>query len=157
MAERSSLDETDRRILKLLEAEARLSFTELAERAGLSKTPVWARVRELERRHVITAYRAEIDPARVGLELHAFVQVTITAAKNAAFEQAALAHPAVIECYTTAGQGDYLLHVLVPGIAALDELLRADVARMPGVQRLTTTVGMKTIKHRGSIMECAGS
>jgi len=65
-------------------------------------------------------------------------------------------HKSVIECYTTAGQADYLLHILVPGIAALDELLRTEVSRMPGVQRLITTVGMKTIKQRGSIMTCAG-
>jgi len=46
--------------------------------------------------------------------------------------------------------------VLVSGIAELDELLRSDISRMPGVQRLVTTVGMKTIKHRGAIMDCAG-
>ena len=67
-----------------------------------------------------------------------------------------LRHKSVLECYTTAGQADYMLHVLVSGITALDELLRKDISRLPGVQQLVTTVGMKTIKHRGSIMECAG-
>lgn len=149
------LDRTDATILETLEKDGRVSFNDLAEQVGLSKTPTWSRVRELERRKVITGYRAEIDPAGVGLELHAFVQVTITATRHADFESAVLRHHSILECYTTAGQGDYLLHVLVPGIAALDELLRAEVSRMPGVQRLTTTVGMKTIKRRGSIMACA--
>jgi Lrp/AsnC family transcriptional regulator, leucine-responsive regulatory protein len=54
-------------------------------------------------------------------------------------------------------QADYLLHVLVPGIAALDELLRTEISWMPGVQQLVTTVGMKTIKHGGPIMDCAAS
>jgi Lrp/AsnC family transcriptional regulator, leucine-responsive regulatory protein len=104
---------------------------------------------------VITGYRAEIDPAAMGLELHAFVQVTITATRHADFEAAVQRHPSIIECYTTAGQGDYLLHVLVAGISALDEMLRVDIARMPGVQRQTTTIGMKTIKRGASIVECA--
>ncbi len=150
------LDPIDLTLLKTLEGDARISFNALAEEVGLSKTPSWARVRELERQKVITGYRAEIDPVRVGLELHAFVQVTITATRHADFESAVLRHKSVLECYTTAGQADYMLHVLVSGITALDELLRKDISRLPGVQQLVTTVGMKTIKHRGSIMECAG-
>jgi Lrp/AsnC family leucine-responsive transcriptional regulator len=148
-------DRADDAILRILEKDGRMSFNSLAEQIGLSKTPTWARVQNLEKKKVITGYRAEIDPLAMGLELHAFVQVTITATRHADFEAAVLRHPSVIECYTTAGQGDYLLHVLVPGISALDEILRVDIARMPGVQRLTTTIGMKTIKRGASIVECA--
>ena len=108
------LDPIDMTILKALESDGRMSFNELAEEVGLSKTPSWARVRELERQKVITGYRAQIDPGRVGLELHAFVQVTITATRHADFEAAVLRHKSVLECYTTAGQADYLLHLLVP-------------------------------------------
>ena len=151
------LNAIDAVLLRTLENDARLSFNDLAGEVGLSKTPTWARVRELERQKVITGYRAEIDPARVGLALHAFVQFTINATRHADFEAAVLRHKSILECYTTAGQADYLLHILVPGIAELDELLRTELSRMPGVQRLTTTVGMKTIKRRGSIMECAAS
>lgn len=148
------LDAKDEAILRLLEKDGRLSFNGLAQEIGLSKTPSWSRVNALEREKIITAYRAEIDPARLGLELHAFVQVTITAARHTDFEAAVVRHGSILECYTTAGQGDYLLHVLVPGIGALDDLLRREISRMPGVQRATTTVGMKTIKHRGLIMDC---
>ncbi len=148
-------DRADDAILRILEKDGRLSFNSLAERIGLSKTPTWARVQNLEKKKVITGYRAEIDPVAIGLTLHAFVQVTIMGSRHTEFEAAVLRHPSVIECYTTAGQGDYLLHVLVPSIAALDEILRADIARMPGVQRLTTTIGMKTIKRNASIVECA--
>ena len=148
-------DRADDAILRILEKDGRLSFNSLAEQIGLSKTPTWARVQNLEKRKVITGYRAEIDPAAVGLQLHAFVQVTINGTRHTEFEAAVLRHPSIIECYTTAGQGDYLLHVLVPSVAALDEILRTDVARMPGVQRQTTTIGMKTIKRGASIVECA--
>jgi Lrp/AsnC family leucine-responsive transcriptional regulator len=151
------LDKTDRAILEALERDARLSFAQLADAVGLSKTPCWARVRDLERSKVIAGYRADIEPSRVGLELHAFVQATVEARRHADFEAAVARHRSVLECYTTAGQGDYLLHVLVSGITALDELLRNEISRMPGVQRLVTTVGMKAIKSRASIMECAAS
>jgi Lrp/AsnC family leucine-responsive transcriptional regulator len=119
------IDAVDEAILRALEKDARMSFSDLGEQVGLSKTPSWSRVRELERRKIITAYRAEIDPMSVGLELHAFVQVTINAARHADFESAVQRHKSILECYTTAGQGDYLLHALVPGIAALAELRRA--------------------------------
>jgi Lrp/AsnC family leucine-responsive transcriptional regulator len=148
-------DRADDAILRILEKDGRLSFNDLAEQIGLSKTPTWARVQNLEKKKVITGYRAEIDPVAMGLTLHAFVQVTITGTRHADFEAAVLRHPSVIECYTTAGQGDYLLHVLVSGIAALDEVLRDEISRMPGVQRQTTTIGMKTIKRGASIVECA--
>lgn len=148
-------DRADDAILRILEKDGRLSFNDLAEQIGLSKTPTWARVQNLEKKKVITGYRAEIDPAALGLSLHAFVQVTITGTRHADFEAAVLRHPAVIECYTTAGQGDYLLHVLVSGIEALDEVLRDEISRMPGVQRQTTTIGMKTIKRGASLVECA--
>jgi Lrp/AsnC family leucine-responsive transcriptional regulator len=151
------LDKTDRAILRALESDARLSFGDLAEVVGLSKTPCWNRVRDLENSKVIVAYRAEIDPQQLGLELHAFVQVTLDGRRHAEFEAAVQRHRTILECHATTGQGDYLLHVLVTGIAALDDFLRNEVSRMPGVQRLHTTVGTKAIKQRASILECAGA
>lgn len=149
------LDAVDRKILGLLETDARISFNELGERVGLAKTSCWSRARELEKRGAITGYRAELDPAQLGLHLHAFVHVTITKAEHTAFEEAVSAHHAILECYTTAGDCDYLLHVLVRGIEELDSLLRLEISRMPGVTRLVTTVAMKIIKRRGLITACA--
>jgi Lrp/AsnC family leucine-responsive transcriptional regulator len=151
------LDKSDLAILHALEADGRQSYAELAERVGLSKTPCWNRVRELEKSKVITAYRAEIDPLQLGLELHAYVQVTLDGRLHAEFEAAVQRHAAILECHATTGQGDYLLHVLVSGIAALDGFLRNVLSRMPGVQRLHTTVATKTIKRRGAVMECAAT
>jgi Lrp/AsnC family leucine-responsive transcriptional regulator len=146
------MDRIDRQIVTLLEEDARLSFAELGQKVGLSKTPCWERVRELERSGVIQGYRADIDAARMGLNVHAFVHVTINAARYSEFESAALQHPAVLQCFTITGQADYLMHVLVAGISELDQLLRLEIARMPGVQRLETTVCMKTIKQRSPVM-----
>ncbi len=151
---RTTVDKVDREILALLEEDARQSFADLGQKVGLSKTPCWHRVRDLEREGVIRGYRAEVDPARVGLKVHAFVHVTINSAKHAEFESAAVRHPAILQCFTIAGQADYLMHVLVADISELDHLLRMEISRMPGVEGLETTVCMKTIKHRTSLTQC---
>jgi Lrp/AsnC family leucine-responsive transcriptional regulator len=148
------MDKIDHRILTALEEDARQSFADLGEQVGLSKTPCWQRVRELERSGVITGYRAEIDSVQLGLKVQAFVQVTLRSVQHAEFEAAVLRHPAVLQCFTTAGQADYLIHVLVAGISELDSLLRLEISQMPGVQKIETTVCMKTIKHRTPITGC---
>ncbi len=145
----------DGALLSRLEHDGRISYSELGEAVGLSKSPAWERVRALESRGAITGYRAVIDPAAVGLQIHAFVQVTIRSSCAGEFEHALAAHPSVLECFSIAGQADYLLHVLVADVASLDTLLRSEIARLPGVERLSTMVGMKTIKARGYIMDCA--
>jgi Lrp/AsnC family transcriptional regulator, leucine-responsive regulatory protein len=151
---RNDMDKIDHRILTLLEEDARQSFAELGEIVALSKTPCWQRVRELERSGVIRGYRAEIDSRRLGLQVEAFVQVTLSSVQHVEFEAAVLQHPSILQCFTTAGQADYLIHVLVEGIAELDSLLRMEISQLPGVQKIETTVCMKTIKHRAPITGC---
>lgn len=148
------MDKIDHRILTALEDDARQSFAELGEQVGLSKTPCWQRVRDLERQGVIKGYRADIDSVQLGLKVEAFVQVTLSSIRHAQFEAAVLQHPAVLQCFTTAGQADYLMHVLVADISELDSLLRMEISQMPGVQKIETTVCMKTIKHRAAITGC---
>lgn len=151
---RNDMDKIDHRILTALEDDGRQSFADLGEQVGLSKTPCWQRVRELERDGVIRGYRADIDPSRLGLHVEAFVQVTLSSVQHAQFEAAVLRHPSILQCFTTAGQADYLMHVLVAGIDELDRLLRMEISQLPGVRKIETTVCMKTIKHRAPITGC---
>ena len=148
------MDKIDHEIVRLLEDDAQGILRRARQKVGLSKTPCWQRVRELERRGLIRGYRTELDAEGLGLRVHAFVHVTINAARHAEFEAAASSHPSVLQCFTTAGQADYLMHVLVAEIAQLDQLLRMEIRRMPGVQKLETTVCMKTIKPRAPITGC---
>jgi Lrp/AsnC family transcriptional regulator, leucine-responsive regulatory protein len=147
----------DHALLSALESDGRVSYAQLAEALDLSKTAAWGRVRDLEARRVITGYRAEVEPTALGLDIHAFVQVTINSHLHSEFEEEVLRHPSVLECYTTAGQADYLLHVLVADVARLDTLLRTEITQMRGVERISTTVGLKTIKRGGLIMPCVRS
>lgn len=149
------MDGFDHAILGLLETDARQSYVALAEQVGLSKTPCWARVQSLEKAGVIRGYRAMLDPTALGLGLVAFIQVSIDFGSHAAFEAAVVAHPAVIECYTTAGDGDYLLKVGTSDVERLDALLRMDLCRLPGVQRFSTKICLKTIKDTAPLTKTA--
>jgi Lrp/AsnC family leucine-responsive transcriptional regulator len=148
------LDRVDETILRILEKDGRASFNALAEQIHLSRTPAWARVRTLERDGVIKSYRAELNPAALGLEVNAFVQVRTAAAQQAEFEAAVRANGSIVECFAISGEPDYLLHVLVPNIAVLDELLRREIANMPGVKGTLTMISLDTVKPRSHLMDC---
>jgi Lrp/AsnC family leucine-responsive transcriptional regulator len=150
--EQSSLDRIDRAILAALEADGRLSFAELGERVGLSKSPCWKRVQALEEAGIVTGYRAVIDPARLGAGILALAHITIAFEQHEAFERAVLAHPLVLECHATVGEADYVLKLLTRDLASLDDFLRHELWRIPGVKRFTTTLTMRTIKSHGSVM-----
>lgn len=156
MMETPDLDRIDREILAILEEEGRLSFAELGERVGLSKSPCWKRVQALEEAGIIKGYRASIDHARLGASTLAFAHISIAFEKHEAFERAIVAHPCVLDCHATVGEADYVLRLLTRDLAALDEFLRHELWRFPGVIRFTTTLTMRTIKSGGSVMAGLG-
>ena len=149
------MDGIDWKIVAELEDDGRLSYAELGERVGLSKSPCWSRVRELERSGVIRGVAAQLEPSALGLAVQCFVEVRIRFDAHVDFEAAVMAHPAVIECHTTAGDSDYILRIYARSVEHLDELLRHDLSKLPGVHRLATNICLKTIKARASLTEWA--
>jgi Lrp/AsnC family leucine-responsive transcriptional regulator len=134
------VEATNRKILALLAADGRLSFTELAKQTGLSVSAVQQRVRRLEERGVIRGYSATIDPGAAGLSLTAFVSIKPfdPAAPDDAPEQ--LAHLKAIEaCHSVAGEENYILKVRVAEPAALEELLQ-QIRAAANVSTRTTIV-----------------
>lgn len=149
------LDRFDWSILKSLEADGRQTFSALAEEVGLSKTPCWSRVQALEQAGTIRGYKAVIDERSIGLDLVALCEVQVQFSSHPAFEDAVKAHPAILECYTTAGEADYLLRVATSGVERLDLLLREELSQLPGVVRFATTICLKRIKESGLIVGAA--
>ncbi len=147
------MDNTDLAILAALERDGRLSFSELADRVGLSKTPCWTRVQTLEKDGVIRGYHAEIDPDSLSLGISAYVQIIIDSSKREEFEAAVLAQPSIIECSTAAGEADYMLNVICKDVLELDDLLRYNISIMPGVQRSVTIMCLRKIKTRSPITD----
>ena len=109
---RRELDKIDRNILRVLQEEGRISFTELGERVGLSTTPCTERVRRLERDGVITGYYARLDPQYLKANLLVFVEISLAYKSGDIFEEfrrAALRLPNVLECHLVSGDFDYLI------------------------------------------------
>jgi len=134
------LEDIDREIVRALAADGRRSFTDLAERVGLSVSAVHQRVRRLEQRGVIRGYRADVKPEEVGLPLTAFVSIKPTdpSAPDDAPER--LSHLGAIEaCHSVAGEESYILKVRVAGPSALESLLQ-DIRAAAGVSTRTTVV-----------------
>ncbi|HYK71084.1 MAG TPA: Lrp/AsnC family transcriptional regulator [Streptosporangiaceae bacterium] len=142
------MDTIDRKILAELQADGRLTVTELAQRVALSVAPCHRRLRELERSGAIRGYRAIIDPAAVGLEFEVLVQVTMDREDTstiAAFEEGLAAIPEVRHAERLFGDPDYLVRVATTDLTAYQELRDSSLAALPGVQRLTSTIVMKRI------------
>ncbi len=132
--------------------DGRVTITDLAARVQLSVSPCHRRVRDLERAGVIRGYRAIIDPAAVGLGFEALVFVTMHQEDRdtvAEFERAVAAVPHVLQAQRLFGDPDYLLRVLAADLGAYQQLYDQQLAALPGVQRLTSTLVMKhVVGHR---------
>ncbi|CAM5531947.1 Lrp/AsnC family transcriptional regulator [Streptomyces narbonensis] len=142
------MDAMDRKILTELQLDGRLTITELAARVQLSVSPCHRRLRDLEREGAIRGYRAVVDPAAVGLNFEALVFATLRwedADTVTAFEEAVSAVPHVLQAQRLFGEPDYLLRVATADLAAFQELYDQRLARLPGVQRLTSTLVMKHV------------
>lgn len=150
MAE-DQLDRIDRNILAALAANGRLSAAELAAKVGLSKTPVQARVKRLEREGYIRGYAAIVDRERMGEGHVAFVQVKLSDTRSAAldaFNKAVLTIPEVEQCHMIASSFDYLLKVRTKDIAAYRRVLGERISALPHVAQTSTYVAMETVKDR---------
>ncbi len=142
------MDQVDRAILAELQADGRLTITELADRVRLTPGPCHRRLRGLERSGVITGYRALVNPAAVGMGFEALVQITLErgdAGTVASFEAALAELPEIRHAERLFGDPDYLLRVAARDLDSFATLRDQKLATLPGVHRLTSTIVMKRI------------
>ena len=147
----NQLDRIDRNILTALATDGRLSMSELAARVGLSKTPVQARVRRLEKDGFIRGYAAVIDRERMGEGHVAFVQVKLSDTRSQAleaFNKAVQSVPEVEQCHMMASSFDYLLKIRTTDIGAYRRVLGERISALPHVSQTSTFVAMETVKDR---------
>ena len=148
------LDEIDRKILRALEADARLTTNELAERAGVSPSPCWSRVKRLEEAGYITGYVALLSQEKLGFPDTVLVEVTLDHHDEAALERfgRALAElPEVLEAYLTTGEYDYLIKVAVAGTTGYERFLRKSLYRIPGIRHSRSSFALRCLKRRISL------
>jgi DNA-binding Lrp family transcriptional regulator len=151
MAETSfPFDKFSRRILEEIQSNSRITVNELSDRVGLSSSPCWRRVKELEERGVVTRYTALLDRRRVGLRTCMYALVTLTRHNQSdveAFEARVKERHEVMECYEITGTSDYMLKVLVPEIADYDAFLHDVIFKLPGVSQVRTSVALREVKY----------
>ena len=148
------LSDADRRILHALQADSRISNQALAERAGMSASACWRRVRMLEEAGVIAGYPAVLDAGRCGLGFAAMVHVTMTrhdASQLAVFIERIAERPEVLECYSTTGEADYHLRVVCRDKEAYNDFLEGFMFRLPGIAHVRTNLILKDIKLHGRL------
>ena len=134
------MEDTDRAIVRALTEDGRLSYTDLAERVGLSVSAVHQRVRRLEQRGLITGYHAKLDARALDLPLTAFVSITPIDVAQPDDAPARLAHlPAIEECHSVAGVESYILKVRVASPDGLEALLQ-EIRAAANVTTRTTVV-----------------
>ena len=145
----TSLTDADRRILRLLQADARRSNQELADLANLSASACWRRVRSLEEAGIVRRYAAIVDAERAGFQFSAIVHVTLTrheASHVDAFISRIADRPEVLECLSTTGDADYHLKVVCADKDAYNRFLEQFLFKLPGIAHVRTNLVLKEIK-----------
>ena len=147
--EMNLLDKRDVEIIAELQRDSRQSVQQLAATVGLSATPCWKRVKELEAAGVIRGYSALIDREQVGLQLCVLAEVNLTKHTEDTvrqFERAVAACEQIVSCYSTTGQADYVMKVLVEDIKTYESFLHDTAFRLPGVTHIRSSVVLKEVK-----------
>lgn len=151
---RVTLDPVDRKLLRLLQEDARRSYRNLADAVGLGPASVHARVQRLEREGFIRGYHAEVDPEKVGRALTAFVSIGLEGGRKGDTPRteaiaAELRKDAdVVEVHAITGEDDLLVKVRTSDIRGLERLLLRALEPLEGVRRTTTTIVVRTLIER---------
>ena len=141
------MDATDRRILGILQRDARLTYAQIGTRVGLAASSVHDRVRKLERAGVVRGYRADVDLERAGLPITAFVTLSLQPGSPGDVPRRVAEFPLVESCYSVAGDNSYALILRAPSTRALEEVLDALREKLEVVTR-STIVLSTPFEHR---------
>lgn len=148
------IDRIQRQILAELQKNSRISNQELADRVGLSVSPCWRRVRELEEGGLIRSYVALLDRKKLGLDACLWCQVRLkkhSAAIAEQFEAMVAGRPEVVECYELTGEADYLMKVYLPDMDAYTAFMHSFLLKMQDVDVVRTSVTLREIKNETAL------
>lgn len=147
----TELTRTDLKILRELQSNGRITNVALAERVGMAPSPCLRRVKQLEERGLIDSYVALLDRRTMGFGLIAYVEVKVPQIIGdpvvARFNEAVHKEPAIIGCYVTAGQFDYMLKVVARDMDAYSRLVQTVLLKLPGVRDTRSTFVMEVVKE----------
>lgn len=147
---KSSLSDVDRRILRVMQADGRMTIQAIADKVGLSASPCLRRIRRMEEAGIITAYSVTLDQTAIGLPVSVFVSIKLErqrAEQLDRFGEAIADWPEVMECYLMTGQFDYLLRVVCADLAAYEAFIREKLTRVDGVSSIESSFALGQVKY----------
>jgi Lrp/AsnC family transcriptional regulator, leucine-responsive regulatory protein len=149
------LDDTDKKILRLLQQNARLTNKALATRLGLSITPVFERVRKLENRGFIKKYVAVLDHEKLNQGMVVFLHIKMQAHNhdsiaNLMMEVQQLDE--VMECYHVTGETDFLMKVLVPNMRSYEDFVLGKLTKISGIGNINSSIVMREVKQKTEVI-----
>lgn len=153
MVESVNIDELDKRILRRIALEGRISVQALGESIGLSPTPVARRLKRLEEAGIVTGYAAIINEAALGYDVSVFVSVKLDRQIDNAlssFEIAINSFPEVLDCWLMTGSRDYLLRVVTRSMAEFERFLVGHLTKVKGVAEIESSIPLRRVKSVGS-------
>lgn len=145
------MDETDLKILRILQRDPERSIQEVGEAVGLSHTPTWRRIRKMQDSGVIKGRYFELDAEKIGLDVSIFVFVRLERHADGilqAFEKATLDVPEILQCYTMSGEFDYLLRIVVGSVRDYERTVKGKLLKLPHVGHLSSHFALNEIKNR---------
>jgi len=148
------LDSTDRKILEILQVNAKITNAQLSKEIGLSPAPTLERVKKLENGGIIQSYHARLNPQAIGLGVQTFVTVTLKGHKKEhidAFMGIVNNIPEIIEVHHITGQGDFILKIIASDIISYQRLLVESINEIPEIDSTQTTVVLSTFKDAMSL------
>ena len=154
MSQTPALDETDLRILRVLQSKPSLTMVALAEQVGLSHTPCWRRVRSMERNGTIAPRKTVVSPKHLGFEVTVVAELTLKQHDEdilKAFEQSVHDHSQIVECYSMSGASDYIIHVIARSISEYEQLLKTVLLHLPGVGSINSRFALNQVKYTTDI------
>ncbi len=148
------IDATDNRILQLLQSNGKIKIKEIAQALGMTNTPIFDRIKRLEREGFIKGYRAIIDREKLGFGLVAFCSVTLERHHKEYLDQFVIdikKIPEVIKCYHIAGTFDYLLKIYVRDMSDYQHFLSQKLATLPNIGRVQSSFVMTEVKDENTL------
>lgn len=152
MVETSKVELTviDRKILRALQEDGRMTVQAIADRVGLSASPCLRRIRQMETAGIIAGYSATVDQKAVGLPVSVFISIKLErqrAHELDAFGAAISRWPEVMECYLMTGQFDFLLRVVCADLEAYEHFLREKLTQVEGVASIESSFSLGQVKY----------
>lgn len=143
-------DETDLKILRILQSEPDININDIGEKVGLSHTPCWRRIRKMQESGLLKGRTWQVDGEKAGLDVVIFVYVRLSihsAEGLEAFEAATQNIPEILQCYTMSGEFDYLLRVVVPSVRDYERTVKGKLLKLPNVGMMNSHFALNEIKN----------